>query len=462
MDTNANLPCAFILTALPVEYQAVRAYLTKIREEMHPEGTVYKRGIFTAGERIWKIGLAQIGAGNPAAAFEIERAIAYFQPDVVLFVGVAGGLKDVRLGDVVAATKVYGYESGKASLTFMPRPEVGIATYPMEQRARAVASERDWLKRLKGSISDPPPHAFVGPIAAGEKVIASTRSPEWKFVRTNYGDALAVEMEGYGFLKAAHAHRNVDALIIRGISDLIDGKSKADAANSQEIASRHASAFAFELLSKLSRNTASRSSRSKTGSVEQAKPRNNVLHVQGDAPALQNSGSIHGPVQVGNNNTINTYAPLKDEVAEGRAYLARGQVVLSNGDYTTAKKYLAEAAQLLHEDQVAGENAQARYFLALAHLNGTRPFGVTLQVWQRVEELLQTAITLHPSSSYLYTFALFKRDFARNGWRKSQYIREAEALMEEANLVPSTPVDDENIKLLWKCQSILIREEQQQ
>ncbi len=461
MDNNSNLPCAVVLTALPVEYRAIRAHLTNVREVTHPEGTIYKQGIFRAGERTWRVGLAQIGAGNSGAAFEIERAITHFQPSVVLFVGVAGGLKDVTFGDVVAATEVYSYESGKASFNFLPRPAAGNATYSMEQRARAEAGERDWLKRLKGPIPDPPPRVFVGPIVAGEKVIASKRSPDWKFLRTNYSNALAVEMEGYGFLKTAHANQDVDALVIRGISDLIDGKSKADAANSQEIAAQHASAFAFEILAKFSRNRAPRLSRSKTESVEQVMSRTDFQQAKDDTSSLQNFGSIHGSIQLGNNNTINNYAPLKDEVAEGRDCLVRGQTALSNGDNTNARQYLAKAAHLLHENRVPKESAQAKYLLALAYLNGTRPFGVKFEVWQPVEEFMQTTIRSHPSYSYLYAFALFKRDFARNGWRKSELIREAQALLEEAMSVSSSLVDDENINLLWKCQPLLMQEEQQ-
>lgn len=240
---------AVILSALKIEYQAVRTYLIDLKEETHPKGTVYERGNFIAKNQSWDVGIVEIGKGNPIAAIEAERAISHFNPDVVFFVGIAGGLKDVNLGDVVAATKVYGYEFGKVEKTFQSRPEIWLSDFGLIHRAKAESKKDNWLRRIHSSMTKLPPNVFVGPIAAGEKVIASKKSDIIMFLKSHYNDVLAVEMEGLGFLQAMHANKQVSAMVIRGISDLIDKKSEIDRAGYQITASRHASAFAFELLS---------------------------------------------------------------------------------------------------------------------------------------------------------------------------------------------------------------------
>jgi nucleoside phosphorylase len=134
---------AIILTAIEPEYQAVRAHLSDLHEDdSHQTGTVYEIGRFKAGSNYWEVLIAQIGMGNPNAASEAERAITHFGPQYALFVGVAGGSKDVALGDVVAATKTYGYESGKAKRSFMPRPEVFRSSNAMISRARQEAGKK--------------------------------------------------------------------------------------------------------------------------------------------------------------------------------------------------------------------------------------------------------------------------------------------------------------------------------
>ncbi len=246
---------AVIFTALAVEYKAVSEFLTARQEVFHTDGAIYEIGQFTANNSTWDVGIVEISANNLGAAFEAERAIAYFRPDVILFVGVAGGIRNVVPGDVVACSKVYGYEpSGDADETFSPRSEPWVGSYKLEQRARAEARKLDWLERLP-SIPSPAPKVFVAPIVAGEKLIASSKSDTSQFLQSHYEDALAVEMEGYGFFQIVQkCQESGSAMVIRGISDLIDQKSNSQRLgselNRQKTAAQNASTFAFQLLAK--------------------------------------------------------------------------------------------------------------------------------------------------------------------------------------------------------------------
>ena len=254
-DTSET-PRAVVLTALSLEYNAVKANLHGTLETVNEQGTVYEKGLFKKNERTWEVLIGQTGAGNSRAASEVERAINFFKPEVALFVGVAGGLKDVQLGDVVAATRVYGYESGKAKGGwwellfsaqggFRPRPDVGLSTYRLVSRAHAIERTGSWLPQV--GTAETNPRAFVGPIAAGEKVVGNKRSAIAMFIQSEYGDALAVEMEGRGFLEATHAN-HIDAIVVRGISDLITKKEDADAEGWQPKAAANAASFAFQIL----------------------------------------------------------------------------------------------------------------------------------------------------------------------------------------------------------------------
>jgi nucleoside phosphorylase len=238
---------AVILTALDVETRAVLRHLTD-RDERTVDGTVFYTGQFED----WHLAIAEVGPGNASAAMIAERAIQHFRPSVAFFVGIAGGVKDVAIGDVVIATKLYGYESGKEDATgFKPRPEVQNSAHYIEQRGRALSKGDGWKRRLAKDIGHGAPNVFVGPIAAGEKVVASTRGPTAKFLRKHYSDTSAVEMEGRGFLGGVNINPMVLGGVVRGISDMLTGKSTTDKIGSQSRAADAASAAVFEILSSL-------------------------------------------------------------------------------------------------------------------------------------------------------------------------------------------------------------------
>ncbi|GGN88884.1 purine phosphorylase [Actinoplanes lobatus] len=238
-----------ILTALNLEYEAVRGKLDNPRVHWHPAGTRFETG--RLGRDGCRVALGLVGKGNHPAAVLAERAIAEFSPAAVLFAGVAGGLwPSIKLGDLVVASQVYAYHGGTSEDDGLKaRPRAWEIPHRAGQIAQHLIRSEEWLDP---SVGGERPTVHFGPIAAGEVVQDSSVSEHARWVREHYNDALAIEMEAAGVAQAAHLNEALPIVVIRGISDRADGtKSSTDGQNWQPRAAANAAAFAVALAQQL-------------------------------------------------------------------------------------------------------------------------------------------------------------------------------------------------------------------
>jgi nucleoside phosphorylase len=232
-------PTVLVLTALPLEYAAVRVHVEEREERVHRDGTRVEVGRLP--DTSWHVALAELGMGAERAAALTTQLINWLRPEAVLFVGVAGSLKDdIEIGDVVVGTKVYEVHGGKQTPDgFLVRPEALPGSHALEQAARSAVRDM------------PDVRAHFVPIATGDVVLADAESEIALLIRGNYNDAGAIEMEGSGALQAAHLSGQLNALVVRGISDRADAKKhKADASGSQQRAAKQAAAVTVAVMHK--------------------------------------------------------------------------------------------------------------------------------------------------------------------------------------------------------------------
>ena len=240
-----------ILTPITIEYHAVKAYLEDTREEQK-DGQYYTLGQFRGGRQTFSVVLRETGPRNSELALAAERIVRHYEPAVVILTGIAGGVKDVGIGDVVVGTQAYGYEAGKSTdKGFSSRPNVLPFSSELIELAKSIERAGEWRRRLSSGAS---PMVFFGPIASGDQVVASTQAEAYRIIKAHYNDTLALEMESIGFARALAAYPHIRAINIRGISDLLDGKNAAHDAENQPRAAAHAAAFVFELLNQLDLN----------------------------------------------------------------------------------------------------------------------------------------------------------------------------------------------------------------
>jgi nucleoside phosphorylase len=243
------------VTAIPIEFNAVTNCLSNKKTITEPE-SVYEVGEYDFDKKSAKIAVVQTGEGNSNSAIHTTMAICKFQPEVVIMVGIGGGVKDVKVGDVVVGQYVHYYEMGKDDgQKFLIRPRGYEPAQTLLTRAEAISRDvnKGWLNLIPDDSREDvhpslgEPESFVKPIAAGEKIGASKKADLIKLITASYNDTVLIEMEGFGFQKAVHK-AGKQGIVIRGVSDVVKQKSNVKEEIRQKIAVKRAAAFAFETL----------------------------------------------------------------------------------------------------------------------------------------------------------------------------------------------------------------------
>lgn len=165
----------------------------------------------------------------------IER----FGVEALLFSGVAGGLQDLKVGDMIAATATvqhdvditaFGYPYGK-----IPISEVEIKTSAkLLKQAQNVANELGL-------------NLHTGVIATGDQFVHCAERKD--FVIKEF-DAKAIEMEGASVNLICN-EMGVPSLILRSISDTADGDAPENFDEFAKIAAKRSANFIMQILSNI-------------------------------------------------------------------------------------------------------------------------------------------------------------------------------------------------------------------
>jgi nucleoside phosphorylase len=224
-----------IITILEEEYEAVLRLLKRVRQVIG-SATLDNQHAWVVGEVDvpassvpYTVALAMSPrAGTNAAVIATKNTIRAFDPRCILVVGVAGGLGDINLGDVVVADRICAYEYGKVDHGFHPRHDLDSPTdAAITSAARTLAARYPgWYSELAGAegLMHLSPQIIVGKVASGDKVVDDTTDEFFASVMRSRDKLRAVEMEGAGAAAAIQDVREMQQTVsfgmVRGISDL--------------------------------------------------------------------------------------------------------------------------------------------------------------------------------------------------------------------------------------------------
>ena len=250
-----------IVTAVPIETQAILSLEYEWRElPVEGDSTKYRHAnVNSNGQSVSIIHVQLPKMGMTSASTMITKAIMYFDPQYIIMPGIAAGVgKDVNIGDILVATEIWDYSSGKyEEIIEAGEKRVRLSPDPRFISIPKTVSDRlefyDYtavLKAIRNSYpSTAPSHELkihFGQMACGPAVVASEEIVNQQ-VKAHARKALGLDMESYGVYYAAQTTTisGTKAIVAKSVCDFAD-KNKDD--KNQEYAAYTSAQFAKYLI----------------------------------------------------------------------------------------------------------------------------------------------------------------------------------------------------------------------
>lgn len=199
-----------IIGAMQIEIDAILGELEN-KTERRFGGLTFTSGTLAGVE----VSVALCAPGKVNAAIAAQAMIDRLGPELILNIGVAGGIgKDVHIGDVVIAASCVEYDFDTSALDGCPAGEMSLPGF--EKPLRFLPVNGELARVLAQSAQGLYGRAHLGVIATGDRFVADPAFGE--YLQKEFG-ALACEMEGGAVAHVCLANRHVPCAVLRTISD---------------------------------------------------------------------------------------------------------------------------------------------------------------------------------------------------------------------------------------------------
>lgn len=200
-----------IMGALDEEVQELLNHLSD-RTEKKWKGITFHEGILFGKEVV----IVKCGVGKIFAALTTQKLIEFYEPEALIFTGVAGALNpNYEIGDIVLANDCVQHDLDATGIG-IPRGKVPFTEFHFFECSKEL---------IQKAQSTPTHHTIhTGRILTGDQFL--TTSSELEYLTSElYGDAVEMEGAAVGFVCTFN---DVPFLIIRTISDKADHSATID------------------------------------------------------------------------------------------------------------------------------------------------------------------------------------------------------------------------------------------